>query len=515
MSNARARPAAPRIGLQTEVGAASASEIRRAPSEARKWLAPPGVKPAKGSGLDLATLLAALATDLQSEAPESGGPKELRQRTLIRVLSRLVRLRGLFLPLLLGFAVWIAVSDAASWRQLLMLAIISVMLTLVAHDVIVTWRNRTGRQPPAVAVTPNLVVVACMQHVMIFATGGMASPIVPLLLLIVVLTGLIVEPRLAWIVAACVHLPALWIETGIQLSGLVQLTPTALAWPDGSSAQTLATTLVIAVLMTFAVLITTAFATSTAYGLNLMVDEALRARDSALTARNQQARELTTLSGEIAHELKNPLASVKGLAQLIGRELEREDPSSKSTERMQVLRREVDRMQTILEEFLNFSRPLIPLNQREVELRELVDHVVDLHEGVAGERRVGLRARGRARTVCDPRKVEQILINLVQNAIEVAPAGTSIELEVVDARPEQVRVYVRDEGPGLDDALRERVFEPGVTGKREGSGLGLTIARALARQHGGELELDDRALHSPGKSGCEATLTLPAAEHPP
>jgi two-component system, NtrC family, sensor histidine kinase HydH len=175
---------------------------------------------------------------------------------------------------------------------------------------------------------------------------------------------------------------------------------------------------------------------------------------------------------------------------------------------MHVLRREVDRMQAILEEFLNFSRPLIPLNQRELELRELVDHVVDLHEGIAGERRVDLRARGRARVSCDPRKVEQILINVVQNALEVAPAGTAVEIEVVDARPEQVRVHVRDQGPGLDETLRERLFEPGVTGKREGSGLGLTIARALARQHGGELELDDR----PGKTGCEATLRLPTME---
>lgn len=449
----------------------------------------------------LANLLAALATE-----PHRGGPKELRQRTLVRVLARLVRMRGLFLPVLLTFAAWIGLSDAALWRQILMLVIVSVMATLVAHDVILTWRMNKGRSPAAVAVAPNLVVVAFMQHVVIFATGGMASPIIPLVLLIVALTGLITERRLAWMVVACVHLPAIWIETGVQLSGTLELTPTALAWPDGSSGQTPTTTLVIAGFMSLAIVITTVFGTFTAHGLNLMVDEALRTRDLALTARNQQTRELTSLSGEIAHELKNPLASVKGLAQLISRELERHDPPSKSAERMQVLRREVDRMQSILDEFLNFSRPLIPLNQREVELRELVDHVVDLHEGVASERRVQLRAHGRARIVCDPRKVEQILINLVQNAFEAAPAGTAVELEIVEQSPE-VRVHVRDEGVGLDDAVRERVFEPGVTGKREGSGLGLTIARALARQHGGELELSDRG---PDQRGCQATLLLPA-----
>jgi two-component system, NtrC family, sensor histidine kinase HydH len=445
---------------------------------------------------------------VESDPPESAGPEELRQRTLVRVLSRLIRLRGLFIPLLLGLALWIGLTDAATWRRILMFAIAGVMSSLVAHDVLVTRRMRRGQVDSAEVLIPNLFVVAIMQHVMIFATGGMASPVVPVILLVVVLTGLVADRRLAWLIALAVHLPALWIETGLQLSGLIELTPTALAWPDGTSGQSPVTTVVIAVLMSFATMITTVFATVTGASLNTMVDEALRARDSALVARNQQARELTTLSGEIAHELKNPLASVKGLAQLVGRELERSDPSGKSAERMQVLRREVDRMQTILDEFLNFSRPLVPLSQREVELRELVAHVVDLHEGVASERRVELRTRGHARVVCDPRKVEQVLINLVQNALEVAPPGTAIELEIFAAGPEQVRVHVRDEGPGLDESVRERVFEPGVTGKREGSGLGLTIARALARQHGGELELDDRRDR---ETGCEARLTLPIA----
>ena len=109
-----------------------------------------------------------------------------------------------------------------------------------------------------------------------------------------------------------------------------------------------------------------------------------------------------------------------------------------------------------------------------------------------------------------PRKVEQILINLVQNALDVAPPGTEVEIEVVDARPHEVRVHIRDAGPGLSESIRARVFEPGVTDKAEGSGLGLTVARALARQHGGELELDNRR---PGRGhpsgGCEATLILP------
>ena len=440
-----------------------------------------------------------------------GRSVELHQQTLVRVLARLIRLRGAFLPVLLGFVLWIGLSDAATWRRLLMLAIAGVLISLIVHDGVIGRRIRSGRLASTHGFSPNLAVVAVMQHVVVFATGGMASPVIPVVLLPVTLAGLMSAPRYAWALVGLVHLPALWITTAVQLSGAVELTPTALSWPGGGGVQPPITTVLVAILMSFAILLKTIFATLTASGLNRMVDEALRSRDSALADRKRQARELTTLSGEIAHELKNPLASVKGLAQLVGRELERSDPASKSAERMAVLRREVDRMQGILDEFLNFSRPLVPLDQREVELGELVAHVVDLHEGVALERGVTLRASGQARVACDPRKVEQILINLVQNALEVAPSGTAVELELGASAGGGVRVEVRDHGPGLAASVRGRAFEPGVTGKAEGSGLGLTIARALARQHGGELELGER--DEAGGDGCVATLSLPARIH--
>jgi signal transduction histidine kinase len=327
----------------------------------------------------------------------------------------------------------------------------------------------------------------------------------PLILPIVFLSGLLNTPRVSRSMIA-LHLVALWIEAGVDLAGLVNLTPTVLGGFDSRSPIL---TLCLAILMSVAVLMTTLMSTTAARALSQLIDEALEGRDAALASRAEQTRALTTLSGEIAHELKNPLASVKGLAALI----ERGELSGKSAERMQVLRREVDRMQEILEEFLNFSRPLVPLDLREIELRELIDHVVDLHEGVAAERRVTLLADGRARLRCDPRKVEQVLLNLVQNSLEVAVAASTIEIDLRSVgMPGTLgmgaQITIRDAGPGLPDDLRGRVFEAGVTGKSDGSGLGLTIARALARQHGGELELGDRR---DGKRGCEAILSLPKA----
>jgi signal transduction histidine kinase len=233
-----------------------------------------------------------------------------------------------------------------------------------------------------------------------------------------------------------------------------------------------------------------------------LFDEALEERDRSLALHAEQSRALTTLSGEIAHELKNPLASVKGLAALLAKDVE-----GKSAERLAVLRREVDRMQGILEEFLNFSRPLVPLSLSEVELGQLARDVARLHEGTAAERTVSIAIES-DRAVwlrCDPRKVRQVLINLVQNALDASAKRDTVELRI-ERSDEGGRILVSDRGAGVDQEIADRVFEAGVTTKEHGSGLGLAVARSLARQHGGTLTLENR-----DEGGCTATLWLPKA----
>jgi signal transduction histidine kinase len=171
-------------------------------------------------------------------------------------------------------------------------------------------------------------------------------------------------------------------------------------------------------------------------------------------------------------------------------------------------------MQGILEEFLNFSRPLVPLSLSAVDLAALCDETLVLHEGLASQKGVRLERQGTGpvHAACDPRKVKQVMMNLLHNAIEASPRGGCVTLEVGATPGGNARVAVRDQGPGLAPDVEARAFEPGVTTKATGSGLGLTVARALARQHGGEVTLENGA-----GGGCVAELVLPRelpAAHP-
>ena len=417
----------------------------------------------------------------------------LRQNASAVALSRLVQVRAYLAPVLSALALTFAFFEPTPWRRVLLAGVVVTLLSLTYIE----WARSKRYGVGAVNVPFNISVVLGGQLALICATGGLFSPVLPAVLLLALLTAILSDRGLLIVAGAAV--PAFWVMAYVHSThGLVPE-----LFGQNNEFESGLAPWIAASLYSFMFVMAGVVGSFVRGVLGGLFTDALDERDQRLAMHAEQTRALSALSAEIAHELKNPLSSVKGLGALVAK-----DVDGKPAERIAVLRREVDRMQTILEELLNFSRPLVPLSMERIEARALADDVVRLHEGMAVDHGVTLRVDADdTELTCDPRKVRQILINIVQNALHASPPGSAVEISVRrlrDSSEEEVQFVVEDRGEGVPDDLLDRVFEAGVTGKSDGSGIGLVVARSLARQHDGELELVTR-----DGGGCRAVLTLP------
>lgn len=199
----------------------------------------------------------------------------------------------------------------------------------------------------------------------------------------------------------------------------------------------------------------------------LTAEEERRVRAERLAA-------LGELSAAIAHELLNPLTVILGHVRMIG------DPS------LEPVRQEAEHARRVVQGLLGFARP----GQEPPEALDLADlarEAVDRATPAAELRDVSLRLEARPTTrTAPPSAVRQILDNLLRNAIASSPTGAAITV-VVDGD-----VEVRDRGPGIPAEIRSRLYEPFVTGRAEGTGLGLAVCQRIARALGGRIEHMDR-----------------------
>ena len=420
---------------------------------------------------------------------------EVEDAALESLFQQGVRLRLYFAPFVFLAAVSLLAWDPAPWRRALILAATLFAVSRLTYEYFRMRRDGLQRT----RLSSLLPVPATVLLVVVSSSGGVDSPIFVMVPLVSVFLCLFLRPRYG-IIFAVIAAVVVWTLAAIGWNGWVPtLMPAAFGGGPrvpGPGSLYFTRAFFISLALLWACLVGWVMRG----GFQSAIQRALDARDEVLVGHEESTRQLTTLVAEIAHELKNPLASVKGLAALVDR-----DAQGKEKERLAVLRREVDRMQEILESFLNFSRPLVPLDVAPVRLAEVVDQVAALHEGVARERGVEVRldVRPDVAVKADARKLKQVVINLLQNALDVTPTGGAVDV-VVGPHAGGARISVMDRGPGVADL--ERVFEPGVTSKERGNGLGLTIARLLARQHGGDVRLIGR----PG-GGLVAELTLPGS----
>ncbi len=205
---------------------------------------------------------------------------------------------------------------------------------------------------------------------------------------------------------------------------------------------------------------------------------------------------LGQLTSGLAHEIRNPLASIMGSAEAVVAEI---DEDHRKYRMGQVLLNEINRLNAVVSDFLKFARPSPP-ERRPVALRALTDEVVELtaSRARAGEISVSNEVADDAVVEGDPGQLSQVVLNLVLNAYQALedvspPQGRELTLLSAHrsiAGGEFTCLGVRDNGPGIDEALRDKIFDPYFTTNQEGTGLGLSISSRIVEAHDGFLEVD-------------------------
>ncbi|MBI5501696.1 MAG: HAMP domain-containing histidine kinase [Deltaproteobacteria bacterium] len=425
--------------------------------------------------------------------------REMTMRELRGILERLVLVR-FGAALLLGvFAIAFAWAAPVGWRLWVLAGSAAVLGVTAGTDV-----RRIRRGPITVGRQLYLILTVFVVHsLIIVTTGGITSPFIILYLPLTAVGALSLGEARAVAVLLAPVVGTLWVLAGTASLGLGPA-----ASPDLFGANPMAGgsyPWFFALVMTAATIIGAVISLAHRRALDRTVARTVAARREAVAAMGERNRELIELAGTLAHELKNPLASIQGLAGLLARKL---PEGGREAEQAGVLLAEAKRMGATLDEFLNFSRPVGGLTVRAVEPRELAVDVAALCEGIAAERGIVLVVEaGGGEVRCDPRKVKQVLVNLLQNALDATRRGGRVTMRVRDREGGGAIFEIEDEGPGLAPEVRDRLFRPGVTTKEGGTGIGLTVARAIAEQHGGSLELGERE-----GGGCRATLVLPGGE---
>jgi signal transduction histidine kinase len=235
----------------------------------------------------------------------------------------------------------------------------------------------------------------------------------------------------------------------------------------------------------------------------VFVDTTEEARAQDELRRNHALAAVGQMTAQIAHEIKNPLGSIRFAAEILKRQGStgpREDMKT-----IQVIERSVDHLASICAELNEFARPK-KLNQVETNLNNLLDELLPMVADRLNNKQVQVvkRYSDMPGAYCDATELKKLLLNLIINAVEASRPNSSIVLSTRLNGSETMLVDIIDKGCGMDAETQRRLFEPFFTTKEKGTGLGMAIAKQIAELHGGDL-----IITSQSGVGTTATLRLP------
>lgn len=213
------------------------------------------------------------------------------------------------------------------------------------------------------------------------------------------------------------------------------------------------------------------------------------------------------LSANMAHEIRNPLASISGAVEALARDL---PPDHTRSQLVEIVLRESARLNQIVGDFLEYARPA-PMASLEINMAEILDEVLLLieHRTLPANLKVAREYGDTLPTRADPQRLRQAIWNLCLNAVQAMPDGGELRVGARSLRERagRLQISITDTGQGIADSDLPHIFEPFFSTKSEGSGIGLALVYRVVEEHGGSIEVRSRV-----GEGTTFTLTLSASD---
>ncbi len=237
------------------------------------------------------------------------------------------------------------------------------------------------------------------------------------------------------------------------------------------------------------------------------LQQAVRDADESSERYRRQYTEIASLAGGLAHEIRNPLSTIRMNLQLLTEDLELDDDPrhQRIARKLDTIGRECGRLDELLKSFLQFARAGEP-DLQERDLSTLVAEFIDFYQAEAKEHHIDISPHLSASlppVKVDPNLLRVALVNLARNAEQAMPQGGQLEIQTF-ARDGRVILQVIDNGPGMPEAVRRRLFDVFFSTKQNGTGLGLPTVRKIVEAHHATIDCDSE----PGR-GTRFTLSFP------
>ncbi|MGG2091666.1 ATP-binding protein [Bacillus sp. S13(2024)] len=193
------------------------------------------------------------------------------------------------------------------------------------------------------------------------------------------------------------------------------------------------------------------------------------------------------LAAAVAHEIRNPLTSIKGFLQL----LQYKDSEDKEKHYYNIMLSEIERINFIVSEFLVLSKPQVTTYQNE-NITSLLLDVITLLETIANVKNIEVMKEFEPNIIlvkCERNQIKQVFINIFKNAIEAVPNNGKVYIKVIQLKKDSVRIRFIDNGPGIPNNLISKLGEPFYTTKENGTGLGLMVSYKIIKDHRGSINI--------------------------